>query len=96
VAVQGCRKTDEDIAAEEDDADTGYLFALTPAALHASPVTDLQRTLRKTGHATVKAALNKCPSVSVDARECGSLARCQRHSQAAQAAGCGRRDQAKG
>ena len=93
---QGCRKTDEDIAAEEDDADSGYLFALTPAALHASAVTELQCTLKKTGHVSVTAALNKWPSVSVDARECGSLARCERHRRATQAASCRVRGKAKG
>lgn len=83
---KGCRKTDEDIAAEDDDDDSGYLFALTPSAIHASAVTDLQRAMKKAGHTSVTAALNKWPSVSVDARECGSLARCQRHSNAAHTA----------
>lgn len=76
----GVRKTLQEVMElEEDDDSTGYMFDCDTDALHEQDYRAKQflSQVSKLGFRSIKHALEKWPRVTVDARDSGSIARCQ-------------------
>ena len=64
---------------ERDEDSTGYMFDCDTDALHEEdyPSKQFLSQVKKLGYKSIQHAIDKWPRVTVDAREMGSIARCQ-------------------